>query len=115
MGLDWHIKINGKTADQRENLRCNGMVIDHYLDGTTAAMVADLGLNPYYPLWPSAMSPSYGYPCTKTEIDAEDMTVIAQIIAKKAECAEHMRIAAWLWSWANCDEKDYRITLYMSY
>jgi hypothetical protein len=111
MGLDWNIRINGKTADQREDFHCNGMTISHYLDGCTALMVGDLDLNPYYPLWPANTKQRP----TKTEIDSEDMQIIAERVSQRAECAEHIRIAAWLWSWAEQDKPDHLITLYLSY
>jgi hypothetical protein len=117
MGLDWNININGKHyTTHNENVatvRCNGMTMDPYLDGCTAHMVIDLGLNPYYPLWP-AETTNTKTP-GKTEIDAEDMQIIAERICLKAECAEHIRIAAWLWTWAEADKPDNRITLYLSY
>jgi hypothetical protein len=120
MGLDWNIHINGQEPDHKADygswpkvLRCNGMVLDHYLDGTTAHMVSDLGLDPYYPLWPSEMKDNFRP--TKTTIDAEDMGMIADLIGRRATCAEHMRIAAWLWSWAEQDQENERITLHLSY
>lgn len=113
MGLDWNIHRNGEKL--KVPLPCNGMTLDTYLDGTTAYMVRELGLNPYYPLWPAEMTPAAGFIPTKTNIDAEDMRVIARLIAQRAECAEHLRIAAWLHSWAEFSSKENRISLYLSY
>lgn len=120
MGLDWNIRLNGKdiysdkeVTSYNKDFACNGMKLSSYLDGTTAHMVADLGLCPFYPLWPAEMYPSF-IP-ERNEICAQDMQIVAKLIAKRAECAEHLRIAAWLWTWAEQCNKDETITLNISY
>lgn len=117
MGLDWLIHQNGKYVEEgkESKIHCNGMELDPYLDGTTAHMVADLGLCPFYPLWPAGMGPEVGNHPANPEINAQDMVIVAKQIAKKATEAEHLRIAAWLWTWANCNEDDCKITLHLSY
>jgi hypothetical protein len=96
MGLDWNVMSCTTYV-------CNGVELEPNLDGTTVHMLADIGLSPYMPLLPATVQQRDFPDAFRTTLTTDEMRLVANLVAERATCAEHYRIAAWLATWAEAD------------
>jgi hypothetical protein len=112
MSLEWRIYINDEykynpAKGVPDELEQTSMTLERYY----SPLYFDCDVNRFWPL----TSASFQSNDHHTNMTPKLMIRAAKHILSQAKTSNDVRIAAWLWSWADQDSENERITLHLSY